>query len=115
MQGIKGILEKSKKHGFSTNYLYIVGLDELGVMKSGIAELFPYLNRMPIYQIMQNYVESHENQRVDDAKGFEYYLIARKIIEEQYKNTNFMPRSWENYRSLFYSTYQNQPYKCIRI
>lgn len=115
MQGIKSILEKSKNHGFSTNYLYIVGLDELEIMKDGIAKLAPYINRMPIYQIMQNYVEEHENQRVDAAKKLEYYLEARKIIENQYKNTDLKPRSWENYRSLFYSTYQEQPYNCIRI
>lgn len=115
MQGIKKILEKSKNRGFSTNYLYIVGLDNLEIMKNGIAELAPYISRMPIYQIMQNYVEAHEKQRVDAAKNIEYYLDARKIIENQYRNTDLKPRSWENYRSLFYSTYQEQPYNCIRI
>ena len=115
MDGIKAVLEKAKKHGFSTNYLYIVGLDELDVLKSGIAELAPYINRMPIYQIMQNYVPEHEKERVEEAKDLEYYLKARKIIEAQYAGTGLKPRSWENYRSLFYTTYQDAPYECIRI
>lgn len=115
MNGIKGVLDKAKKHGFSTNYLYIVGLDELDIFKEGITELAPYINRMPIYQVMQNYVIEHEEQRVEAAKDLEYYIQARKIIEAQYAGTELKPRSWENYRSLFYSTYQDKPYECIRI
>lgn len=115
MEGIKKILENAKNHGFSTNYLYIVGLDELSVLKAGIAELYPYINRMPIYQIMQNYVTDHEEQRVSEAKNLEYYLEARKIIESHYSDSRLRPRSWENYRGLFYTTYQDRPFECIRI
>lgn len=115
MGRIKEILENSLNHGFSTNYLYIVGLDELSEMKSGISQLANCINRMPIYQIMQNYVAEHENQRVESAKSLDYYLTARKIIEDQYKGTSLRPRSWENYRSLFYTRFQDEPYNCIRI
>lgn len=115
MPTISNILRRSQEHGFSTNYLYIVGLDELSVLESGISELAHYVNRMPIFQIMQNYVREHEEQRVNEARELEYYLQARKIIERQFKDAQFYPRSWENYRGLFYTVYQDKPFKCIRI
>lgn len=115
MNGIMQVLENSKRHNFSTNYLYIVGLDELNILKEGIAKLSPYINRMPIFQVMQNYNVRHENERVIEAKQIEYYLKARQLIENQFKHSDFKPRSWENYRGLFYTAYQDRPYTCIRI
>lgn len=115
MDGIVKVLENSKRHDFSTNYLYIVGLDELDVLKEGISKLAPYINRMPIFQVMQNYDAKHENERVIEAKQIDYYLKARKLIESQFNGSSFKPRSWENYRGLFYTTYQDQPFTCIRI
>lgn len=115
MTEILKVLKRAKEHDFSTNYLYIVGLDELNVLKTGISKLTPYINRMPIFQVMQNYIGEHEVQRVEEAKGLEYYLKARKIIEEQFSNTELHPRSWENYRGLFYTMYQDKSLDCIRI
>lgn len=115
MEGIKNLLKNSLEHNFSTNFLYILGLDELSVFESGIKELAPYINRMPVFQIMQNYTTVHEMQRVEDAKELEYYIKARQIIEKQFSNTSLKPRSWENYRGLFYTVYQNKPFDCIRI
>ena len=112
---IHDILSRSLKHGFSTNYLYILGLDELSTMEKGVRTLLDCINRFPIFQIMQNYVEQHENLRVEAAKEMDYYIQARKLIEAGFENTNLRPRSWENYRSLFYTTYQGAPYDCIRI
>ena len=115
MTGILKVLQNAQEHHFSTNYLYIVGLDKLDALKTGISELAPYVNRMPVFQVMQNYISEHERQRVEEAKKLEYYLQARKIIENQFSNTGLRPRSWENYRGLFYTTYQDEPFNCIRI
>ena len=115
MEGIKKVLKSSKEHHFSTNYLYVLGLDELNVFESGISELAPYINRFPIFQIMQNYINQHEMQRVESAKGLEYYLRSRQIIESQFFGTVLKPRSWENYRGLFYTMYQHENFRCIRI
>lgn len=115
MDTIQDILKRSMDHHFSTNYLYIVGLDEMSIMKDGIISLFKSINRLPIFQVMQNYVDVHEEQRVYEAKELSYYLQARQLIETIFNKTEFKPRSWENYRSLFYTTYQNKPLSCIRI
>jgi hypothetical protein len=115
MNGIQDILFRSLKHNFSTKYLYIVGLDDLDTMRHGIEVLEKSVNRIPLFQVMQNYVEEHENQRVSEAKSITYYLEARKMIETIFKDREFKPRSWENYRGLFYTSYQDEDLQCIRI
>ena len=115
MESIRAILARSLEYGFSTNYLYIVGLDEMQIMDDGVQSLSSCINRMPIFQIMQNYIAEHESQRVEDAKNIRFYLEARKRIESIFSNNSFKPRSWENYRGLFYTEYQGSPLRCIRI
>lgn len=115
MEKIEDILSRSLAHGFATNYLYILGLDDFVTLREGIFKLSNMVNRMPIYQIMQNYSEEHERQRSLEAKDIEYYLKARKLIELTHRDGDFIPRSWENYRGLFYTTYQNKYLDCIRI
>lgn len=115
IEKMKDILNRANIHGFSTNYLYIAALDELDVLEEGNKQLKPYVNRMPIIQIMQNYTPQQELHRVKYAQKVEYYLEARKIIESIFQDESFYPRIWENYRGLFYYTYQNKPLKCLRI
>ena len=115
IEEIKEVLARALRYNFSTNYLYIVGLDELEDMKSGIQNLSNKVNRLPVFQIMQNYVSDHEKERVEAAKNIEYYLQARQIIEDCFKTNNYTPRIWENYRGLFYTQYQNKPLPVIRI
>lgn len=111
---IHEILSKSLSKGFSTKYLYIVGLDTIEDLRKGIITLADCVNRLPLFQIMQNYVEAHEYERVQEARDIEYYLEARKIIESIF-GLNMKPRSWENYRGLFYTQYHDMPLNCIRI
>lgn len=102
---IQDILNKSLNFGFSTNFLYILGLDSLEVMQFGMEKLKNSINRFPGIQIMQNYNEEQEKQRILEAKDIEYYLKARKIVEAIYGNEVYKPRLWENYRGLFYTKY----------
>ena len=94
IEEIKEVLARALRYNFSTNYLYIVGLDELEDMKSGIQNLSNKVNRLPVFQIMQNYVSDHEKERVEAAKNIEYYLQARQIIEDCFKTNNYTPRIW---------------------
>lgn len=114
-KAVRDVLLQSLKHGFSTNYLYITGLDDLDVMKKGIQSLSDCVNRFPIIQILQNYLSNQEQQRIGEAKELSYYFKARKLVESVFSNTALTPRSWENYRGLYYLTYQNKPLRCIRI
>ena len=112
---IKELLERAKSYGFSTNYLYILGLESLKEMEKGMQFLKGSINRFPGIQILQNFVPEHEGYRIIEAKNIEYYLQARKIIEKLFGDENYRPRSWENYRGLFYTWYNGMPLSCVRI
>lgn len=107
LNNIKEILNNSISHGFKTNYLYIVGLDDLANLESGINELHPFINDFPVFQIMQNYETFHEEERSEQGRTIDYYLKARKIIENTFKTDKYYPKLWENYRGLFYYSYNN--------
>lgn len=112
---IKDLLERAKTHGFSANYLYILGLESLDEMEKGMIYLHDSINRFPGVQILQNFVKEHEEYRLQEAKDVEYYLMARKRIEKIFGNDIYKPRSWENYRGLFYTQYADKEFHCIRI
>lgn len=112
---IRKVLGRALNHGFSTNYLYITGLDSLETMRAGMLDLVNLINRLPVIQIMQNFAPVHEEERVEEAKELSYYLEARKLIERIFDGKPYGPRSWENYRGLFYTAYQNKPLRCVRI
>ena len=42
-------------------------------------------------------------------------LIEEASLEDIFSPTNYKPNSWENYRSLFYTTYDKKEYDSIRI
>lgn len=112
---IKDLLDRAKSYEFSVNYLYILGLENLEEMEKGMRYLKDSINRFPGVQILQNFIPEHENYRLSEAKSVEYYLQARKIIEKIFCNEIYRPRSWENYRGLFYTQYNDMPFSCIRI
>ncbi len=110
------LLDKARELGFATNILYILGLDELNVFEENMRLFAPHFNRFPVVQVMQNYLASQEQYRVKDAaEDVEYYLKARKVLEDIFKDTDLRPRTWENYRSVFYTTYQWAHNETIKI
>lgn len=109
------LLDEAKENGFAANILYILGIDNLDSFKKNFEKLSKHFNRFPVVQVMQNYTKQQENYRIEDAKNIEYYLKARKILEDMFKETELKPRSWENYRSLFYTQYNHQPHTGIKI
>lgn len=110
------LLDRAKQLGFAANCLYILGLDELSVFEENMRKLAPHFNRFPVVQIMQNYIAEHEKYRTSDASnGIEYYLKARKILENIFKEYEYKPRCWENYRGLFYTKYNGIKNDTIKI
>lgn len=98
---IKETLSSANSNGFRTNFSYIVGLESLETIKSGFKEFLPYINSFPIVNVFQSHTGQKE-LRCNDANEIEYYIKARKNIEEIFLKPAFRPRPWENYRSLWY-------------
>lgn len=100
---IKNLLTFANKMDIRTNFSYIVGLESLETIKKGFYNFLPYINSFPIVNTLQ----VHQGQerlglRHCEAEKIDYYIKARKIIENIFMKTNLRPRPWENYRSLWY-------------
>lgn len=95
-----------------STFLYILGLENLETME----KYFPYfknsVNKFPIVQVFQNYEKIHEIYRTNDAKDIEFYLKARKLLSETYKNVKKKQKDWECYRSLYYNKETKENKKC---
>jgi len=104
---IKKMMNFANNLGIRTNFSYIIGLESLETIKKGFSNFLPYINSFPIVNVFQ----SHEGQamlRHNDADKIDYYIKARKIIENIFMQTTLRPRPWENYRSLWYLKFGNE-------
>lgn len=111
---IKEVMKESVKLGFRTNFTYIVGLEDLEKLKVGFMEFIEYTNSFPVINIFQE----HQYQiglRTNEASNIEFYLKARKIIEDIYVKTKMRPKTWEVCRSLWYTTFANEILEGIRL
>lgn len=104
---IKKMLIFANNLGIRTNFSYIIGLESLETIKKGFCEFLPYINSFPIVNAFQ----AHKGQkllRYNEADKIDYYIKARKIIEDIFRQTTLRPRPWENYRSLWYLKFGNE-------
>ncbi|MBT3395208.1 hypothetical protein HOA59_02555 [archaeon] len=102
------ILDNAKDLGINTTLLYIMGLDKLSTFENEMKLFVPYLTKMPVINTLQEYVEGQSDLRVPEARSMEYYLKARKIMEEICEPLGFKPNVWENYRGLWFTEYSKE-------
>lgn len=107
IEQIKDVMKKSVELGFRTNYTYIVGLEDLERMKLGFMDFLKYTNSFPIINIFQEH-QYQVGMRSNEALKIEFYLKARKIIEEIYLDTTMRPQTWEVCRTLWYTTFGSE-------
>lgn len=98
------ILGHAKKRGLQTNMLYILGLDSLEAIAEHFPRFLPVLTRHPLINLLQVYLPHHAALRDPAAQHLDYYLQARKIVEDVFAST-FRPLGYDNYRSPWYSEY----------
>lgn len=108
MQDILNVFQEAKAQGFRTNFSYILGLDSLDIMSEGIKLLKPYINSFPIVNLLQLHKYHPESLRTVGANHLNYYLKARKILENIFADETYRPRPWENYRSPWYLKFGNE-------
>ena len=113
IDNIANTLNIAKDLGFRTNFTYIVGLEELDIIKRNFEEFTQYINSFPIINIFQEH-KYHKGIRHQSANNIAYYLEARKIIEDIFLSTEMRPRPWEDYRTLWYLKFANEELDDIR-
>lgn len=103
---VQRILNLCEKHGHTATFSYILGLDSFEAIKVGFSLLAKCVNRFPIINLLQIH-KQQQNIRHTDASEFGYYLETRLFLEQAFHGTNLLPRSWENYRGLWYLRYKD--------
>ena len=111
----RDVLRRCKERGFNTTFLYILGLDPLDIISKETAKYLPLLTRFPVINLFQPYVKEHILLRDESANRLEYYLRVRKEMEKLFMSTDLRPRSWENYRPLWYTKFGEEDINDIRI
>jgi hypothetical protein len=101
--------------GVRTDITYIVGLDPLDVAARQLAEFVPVTTTFPRFQVYQSHTPMMDVFLADGAHELDYYLAARRMIEELYGPTGLRPQPWENYRPLWYFTFGDEPLTGARI
>jgi len=100
--------------GYEVNLSYIVGLEPLRVMDRNMYRFKEHINRFPIVNTFQKHKFQGPTLADPAADHLEYYLDARRILERLFGSTNMRPLLWENYRSLWFLTFDGEPLHGIR-
>lgn len=101
LESAKDLLSYASSLDITTTFLYILGLEDIETVKKYFSYFKDSINKFPIIQVFQNYTKNQEFYRCEEAKNIEYYLKARKMIEEIYSDSSLCPESWECFRSLY--------------
>lgn len=109
----KKVLQQAKDLGAETSFLYIAGLDSHETMEEQFKAYAPVLTRLPQIQTFQAYVPKQTKLRRDDAGHIEYFLRARKIVEEAFPY--LLPIAENNFRSLWYTRYADTELPNVKI
>lgn len=107
LEDAKRILGRSKNKGFGSQFTYILGLEPLDTAINGMEEFYPFVNRLPVVNVFQPHNREQLALRAPEAANLEYFLEARNSIENIFSSKDFRPRTWGNYRSLWYLKYGN--------
>lgn len=108
IQDIIRFFDKSRELGFKMTFSYVLGIDALDIINKEFENIVKHVDRFPIINIFQPHKGIDCSILDNEAHNVEYYLKARQIIEEVFINTDLRPRTWENYRSLWYFSFANE-------
>jgi hypothetical protein len=97
------------ERNITTDFTYIVGIDPPDVAVRHLADFVPVTTTFPRFQVYQSHNSLMDVFVADGARDIEFYLHMRREIEELFGPTGLRPRSWENYRPLWYFTFADEP------
>jgi hypothetical protein len=112
---VEDVLRRAGEHGVIADYTYIVGLDPLDLAHHHLSRYVPLTTTFPRFQIFQPHSAFMDRYVTSGGGRMEYYLSMRSMIENLFKDTDLRPRSWENYRPLWYFSFAGEPLDGVRI
>ncbi|MFI1868561.1 hypothetical protein [Streptomyces jumonjinensis] len=108
VQEMPEVLERALSAGHGTSFTYVVGLDNLDSLRSGVSALTPLVTEFPNFQVYQAHNSVMAGLRTAGAGDLEYYLRAREVIEEITGPSGLRPTAWECYRPLWYFSFADE-------
>jgi hypothetical protein len=102
------LLARAMNAGLDTSFTYIVGLDAISDLRTGIRALAPVVSAFPNFQVYQAHNSIMAGLRAPGADSVEFFLQARREIERVFGPTGLRPRAWEGYRPLWYFTFADE-------
>jgi hypothetical protein len=101
-------LRLAREAGHDASFTYIVGLDDLEAMREGLVALAPHVSAFPNFQVYQAHNQIMGGLRAQGAQDLEFYLTARRVIEEIYEPSGLRPAAWECYRPLWHYSFADE-------
>jgi hypothetical protein len=103
------VLGLAADRGITTDFTYIVGLDDADVAEKYLAEFVPVTTTFPRFQVYQAHNPFMDIYRAPGSDRIEFYLDMRGRIERLFGASGLRPRWWQNYRSLWCFTFAGEP------
>lgn len=109
------ILGTAKRRGITTDFTYIVGLDDPDLAEKHLANFVPVTTTFPRFQVYQAHNPFMDVYRAVGSDQIEFYLDMRARIERLFAMSGLRPRWWQNYRSLWCFTFAGEALAGPRI
>lgn len=109
------VLGDARDRGITTDFTYIVGLDEADIAMRYLSEFLPVTTTFPRFQVYQSHNNLMDVFVVNEARDIEFYLHMRREIEDLFGPSGLRPEPWENYRPLWYFTFADEQLSGERI
>jgi len=115
LEDAKQILATSKDKGFGTQFSYVLGLEPKEIVVEGMEEFLSLVNRLPVINVFQPHTMEQRKLLVQEARSLDYFLDIRKEMERIFGPTGYRPRTWGNYRCLWYLKFANEKLEGSRL
>lgn len=112
---VEDVLRAAGERGLLADYTYIVGLDSQDLARHHLSRYAPLTTTFPRFQIFQPHSAFMDRYVIPGAGRIEYYLSMRRMIEELFREADLRPKSWENYRPLWYFSFAGESLHSVRI
>jgi hypothetical protein len=109
------VLGTAKQRSITTDFTYIVGLDDIDVAERHLAEFVPVTTTFPRFQVYQAHNTFMNIYRTPSADRIEFFLDMRRRVERLFGPLGLRPQWWQNYRSLWCFTFAGEELPGPRI
>jgi hypothetical protein len=92
-----------------------VGLDPLDVAVAGLRRLAKHATTFPRIQVFQGHNDYMRKYRDSSASRLTYFLELRRSVEDAFVSRGLRPKSWENYRPLWYTRFGEAQVEAPRV